>query len=360
MNKITLKDLGYSNYFENNPSSISQKDIMLARIISEHKGLYILRNEVHEFSAKITGKMMFTASSREDYPAVGDWVLTKKSDKNSYVIKEILPRKSILQRKSAGNFDSQIIASNIDVAFIVQSLDRDYSLNRIERYLSLVKTENIKPVIILNKIDLISSVDLDKKIFEIITRFNDVDVYLTSTVTGKGINDLKNSTKQGLTYCLIGSSGVGKSSIINAFLGEDLIKTGKISSRANRGKHVTSSREIFILERGGLLIDTPGMREIGILDAETGIKDVFSEIDEISKGCRFSNCRHINEPDCAVLESVRSEDLDQDVYDNYIKLVKENEHNTMSKLEKRGKDKKIGKFIKTSKKIMKQANHKFH
>ena len=356
MNKIKLEDLGYSDYFENSYSSIGHQDLLPARIIAEHKELYILRNETHEFSAKITGKMMFTASSREDYPTVGDWVLTKKSDKNSYVIKEILPRKTMLQRKSSGGFDSQIIASNIDVAFIVQSPDRDYSLNRIERYLTLVKTGNIKPIIVLNKIDLISDVDLEMKISEIKTRFDNIDVYVTSAVAGKGIEDLKNSIKEGLTYCFIGSSGVGKSSIINTFLGEDLIKIGEISSHANRGKHVTSSREIFILERGGLLIDTPGMREIGILDAETGIKDVFSEIDEMSNGCRFSDCSHINEPGCAVLESVSSEDLDQDVYDNYIKLLKENEYNTMSKVEKREKDKNFGKFIKTSKKIMKKNN----
>ena len=356
MNKIKLKDLGYSDYFENNSSFVSQKDIMPARIISEHKGLYTLRNEGYEFSAKITGKMMFTASYREDYPAVGDWVLTKKSDENSYVIQEILPRKTILQRKSAGNYDSQIIASNIDVAFIVQSLDRDYRLNRIERYLALVKTGNINPIIVLSKIDLVSDVDLEIKISEIKKRFNNIDVYLTSTVTGKGIDDLKNSTKQGLTYCFIGSSGVGKSSIINAFLGEDIIKTGEISSHANRGKHVTSSREMFILESGGLLIDTPGMREIGVLDAETGIKDVFSEIDEISKGCRFSDCSHINEPGCIVLENVSSGDLDKDVYDSYIKLLKENEYNTTSKVDKREKDKNFGKFIKRSKKTMKKHN----
>jgi ribosome biogenesis GTPase / thiamine phosphate phosphatase len=358
MKNIKLKDLGYSDYFENNFSSVSQKDIIPARVISEHKGVYTLRNEAYQFSAKITGKMMFTALSREDYPAVGDWVLTKKSDDNSYVIQEILPRKTILQRKSTGNFDSQIIASNIDVAFIVQSFDRDYRLNRIERYLALVKTGNINPIIVLNKIDLISDLDLEIKISEIKARFNNIDVYLTSTVTGKGIDDLKNNTKKGLTYCFIGSSGVGKSSIINAFLGEDLIKTGEISSHANRGKHVTSSREIFILESGGLLIDTPGMREIGILDAETGIKDVFSEIDEISKGCRFSNCSHINEPGCAVLEKVNSGDLENDVYDNYIKLLKENKYNTMSKVDKRVKDKSFGKFIKKSKKIKKKYGYK--
>lgn len=352
--KIKLKDLGYNDYFENNYSSIVPKNLILARIISEHKGLYILRDETHEFSAKITGKMRFTALSREDYPAIGDWVLTKKKDDKNAVIQEILPRKTVLQRKVVGKSELQIISSNIDIAFIVQSTDRDYSLNRFERYLSLVKSGNIKPVIVLNKIDLISDIELEIKVSEIKTRFHNIDVYITSIITGKGIDDLKSSIKKGLTYCFIGSSGVGKSSIINALMGNDLIETGEIGSYANRGKHITSSREVFILESGGLLIDTPGMREIGILDSDTGIKDTFFEIYEMSKECKFSNCKHINEPSCAVLEAVNSGDLDKDRYDNYIKLLKENEYNTMTKAKKREKDRNFGKFIKTSKKEIKK------
>lgn len=354
MKKIKLKDLGYSDYFENNDHSIDHPDLLPARVMAEHKGSYILRNETLEFSARISGKMRFDATLRADYPAVGDWVLTKKKDEVNYIIKEILPRKTVLQRKSLNGLDLQIIATNIDVAFIVQSPDRDYNLNRIERYLALAKTGNIKPIIVLNKIDLLSDVELEMKMDEIKMRFDDIDIYLTSTVLSNGIDDLKNMTKEGLTYCFIGSSGVGKSSIINVFLGEELIETGEISSHADSGRHITSSRNIYLLESGALLIDTPGMREIGVVEADTGLEDVFSEIDEMAKGCRFSDCRHINEPHCAVLESVHSQTLDQEVYDNYIKLLKENEHYAMSKVEKRVKDKKFGKLIKTSKKTMKE------
>ena len=354
VNKIDLENIGYSAFFDNHYKSTNDKNLTPARIIAEHKEMYVLRNETSELSAKITGKMMFTALSRKDYPAVGDWVLITVLDENQAIIHEILPRRTVLKRKSADNSDIQIIASNIDTAFIIQSPDRDYNLNRFERYITLAESENIKPVIILNKTDLISESNLDMKLFEINNRFKNIDIYATSIITGKGINNLIESIKRGLTYCFLGSSGVGKSSIINMILGTKLIKTAEIGSSTNRGKHITTHRELFILENGGLLIDNPGMREIGILDSETGIKNVFSEIFNLSKNCRYSDCNHICEPGCAVLTAIESGNLDKSKYDNYIKLMKENEYNTMTKLEKREKDKKFGKFIKTTKKQLKK------
>jgi len=352
--KIKLQDIGYGDFFEDNRNSTVDNNLTPARIIAEHKGLYILRNETSEFSAKITGKMMFTASSIEDYPAVGDWVLITIVDVGQVIIRELLPRKTVLIRKSAGKSDTQIIASNIDIAFIIQSPDRDYNLNRFERYLSLAESGNIKPVIVLNKTDLISASDIEIKLDELKTRFKNTDIYTTSTVTGKGIVDFKKNIKPGVTYCFIGSSGVGKSSIINMLISENLIKTGEISSYTNRGKHITTHRELFVLESGGLLIDNPGMREIGVVDSEAGIKNVFSEFHDLSKKCKFSNCTHMNEPNCAILEAINSGTLDKDKYDNYINLLKENEYNTLTKLEKREKDRKFGKFIKTAKKQIKK------
>ena len=349
-----LEDLGYSDFFKNNQTSVMDSSLIPARIIAEHRELYVLRNEISELSAKITGKMMFTASSKEDYPAVGDWVLIRILNKKQAQIHKILPRKTVLKRKSAGKMDVQIIASNIDVAFIIQSPDRDYSLNRFERYFSLAESGKIKPVMVLNKTDLIDEADLEFKISEIKGRFKDTDVYTTSIVTGKGLADLKKDIKKGCTYCFLGSSGVGKSSIINMLIGEDLIKTAEISSHTNRGKHITTHRQLFILENGGLLVDNPGMREIGLLDSDKGIKNVFAEIQELSKLCRFLDCTHRHEPGCAVLDAVGSGDLDESKYDNYVRLVKENEYNTMTKLEKRKKDRKFGKFIKSAKKQLKK------
>ncbi|MBN1384736.1 MAG: ribosome small subunit-dependent GTPase A [Elusimicrobia bacterium] len=350
MKKVKLEDIGYSDFFKSKRESVKDNNITPARITAEHKELYILRNEASEFSAKVTGKMMFTASSREDYPAVGDWVLITIVDKDRAVINKILPRRTVLKRKSAGGTDIQVIAANIDVAFIIQSPDRDYSLNRFERYSALAESGRIKPAVVLNKTDLIDEEDLEFKVSEIKDRFRNSSIYTTSTVTGKGINDLKNDIKKGVTYCFLGSSGVGKSSIINTLAGKELIKTGEISSHTNRGRHITTYRQLVILENGGLLIDNPGMREIGLLDSDTGIKNVFSEIRELSENCRFSDCTHNHEPGCAVLKAVKSGELDKGKYRNYIKLVKENEFNTMSNFEKRQKDRKFGKFIKQTKK----------
>ncbi|MFC2061598.1 ribosome small subunit-dependent GTPase A [Elusimicrobiota bacterium] len=352
--KIELDDLGYTDFFSDSFDPSEKNNLVPARIIAEHREAYVLRNEISEFSAKITGKMKHEASSRKDYPAVGDWVLISLIDKNQVVIQEILPRKTLLARKSAGRTDVQVIASNIDVAFIMQSPDRDYSLNRFERYLSLADSGKIKPVIVLNKTDLISEAELGAKIAEIKDRFKDTDIYTTSAVTGKGIDDLRKSIIKGRTYCFIGSSGVGKSSIVNILLGEDMIKTSEISSHTNRGKHITTHRALFILEKGGLLIDTPGMREIGVLDSDTDIQDVFSEILELAQDCKFSDCTHMHEPGCAILDAVKSGDIDKNKYDNYIKLAKENEFNRMSRLEKREKDRKFGKMCKSAMKDIKK------
>ncbi len=352
--KLSLEDIGYSDFFENHLKNRMDKNLTPARIIAEHKEMYVLRNETSELSAKITGKMMFTALSREDYPAVGDWVLITALNENQASIHEIFPRRTVLKRKAVDNSDIQIIASNVDTAFIVQSPDRDYNLNRFERYITLAESENIQPVLILNKTDLISENDLNTKLSEINKRFKDIQIYAVSTVSGEGMSELTESIKQGLTYCFLGSSGVGKSSIINMILGESLIKTAEISSTTNRGKHITTHRELFILSNGGILVDNPGMREIGILDSKTGIKNVFSEIDDLSINCRYSDCNHTWEPGCAVLQAINSGDLDKNKYNNYLKLKKENEYNTMTTLEKREKDKEFGKFIKKAKKQIKK------
>ena len=353
---IKLEDLGYSEYFQSKSQLSVDTDFSLARIISEHKGRYLLRNEASVLSGKISGKMKFDARYREDYPAVGDWVLIKIISTDHACIYEILPRKTILKRKSANVSEAQVLATNIDTAFIIQAPDRDYSLNRFERYFALAKSGNVTPAIILNKTDLLSKSELEKILSEIKNRFHNTNVYPTSTISDDGLSDLKESIEKGKTYCLLGSSGVGKSSIVNTLMGEFLMDIGEIGERANRGRHITTHRELFLLESGGLLIDTPGLREIGVLDSSVGIKDTFSEIERLSHNCKFPDCTHQHENDCAVLDAVKNGTLDSDKYKNYIKLIKEDAFNSMSSRQKKEKNKTFGKFIKTSKNNSKSLN----
>lgn len=339
-----------------------------ARVISEYKGAYKVKTYPPtgggEFLARVTGKQMFNALSREDYPAVGDWVVVDELSEGQAVIRKVLPRKTIIKRKYSGKEAVQIVATNIDVAFVVESLGRDYNLNRFERYFAIIYDGGIKPVIILNKIDLISKEELDSKLVQIKNRFPGVDVIATSIVESTGINELKNYIRKTClpagrdkTYCFLGSSGVGKSSLINKLLGRNLIKTEDISLYSKRGKHITTNRQMYFLENGGIVIDNPGMREIGITDAAAGINNLFDEITRLSKKCKYKDCTHVNEAKCAVLSAVKSGKIDKDSYLNYLNLKKESEYYSMSDLEKKEKDRKFGKFIKNAKKEIKKYKY---
>ncbi|MBN2479080.1 MAG: ribosome small subunit-dependent GTPase A [Parachlamydiales bacterium] len=355
---MKIDELGYDNFFESNRLKLGLDYSQIARVIAEFKGAYKVKNTEGEYLAKITGKHIFEASCREDYPAVGDWVAITQLDEDNAIIDEIFPRKTVLKRKYCDKNDYQIIATNIDEAFIVESVGRDYNLNRFERYLTLSIDGGIKPVIILNKIDLISSSELNEKLSEIKNRFKDVDVISTSAITNEGLAELRKHIEKGKTYCFLGSSGVGKSSLINNLIGETRIKTGDIGKHTSRGKHVTTSREMYIIENGGVVIDNPGMRQIGITDANTGIACVFDEISELAQKCKFKDCTHTNEPGCEVLNALKTGRLPEEKYSNYIKLKKETEYYEMTKLEKREKNRKTGKFIKNAKKDFKKFKHK--
>jgi ribosome biogenesis GTPase len=326
----------------------------------EYRGAYKIKNPTGEYLAKITGKQMFNASSREDYPVVGDFVAMTDLDGEHATIHNILPRKTILKRQHSdrsrigGKNELQIIAANIDVAFIVESIDRDFSLNRFERYFAIAKDGGVKPVLILNKIDLISKEELDLKLAEIENRFNEAEVIPASSVNEEGLKDLRKYVEKGKTYCFLGSSGVGKSSLINKLLGEGIIKTEEIGLSTGRGKHTTTAREMYFLESGAIVIDNPGVRQVGMADVGSGIDSLFDEITVLAKECKFDDCTHIHEPGCAVLEALNSGNLDAEKYSNYINLKKEAEYYEMTELEKRGKDRQFGKFIKNAKKQLRE------
>jgi ribosome biogenesis GTPase len=353
--KIKLEDLGYGDFFE---SSRGADGLPVARVLSEHKEVYRVKNTDGEYLAKITGKQMFNALSREDYPAVGDWVAITDLGEEQAVIHQILPRKTIIKRKTSGKNDIQVIAANIDVAFIIESVDRDYNLNRFERYFAIAKDGGIIPAIILNKIDLISNEELESRIDQIKNRFGDIDFITTSTVTNEGLDALKAYIVNGKTYCFLGSSGVGKSSLINKLIGKDVIKTSQISTHTDRGRHTTTSREMYFLENGGIVIDNPGMREVGMTDVGDGIDSLFDEITSLARQCKYADCTHIHEPGCAVLSAIKSGQLDEDRYNNYLGLKKEAEYYEMTELEKKQKNRQFGKFVKKAKKQLKRYGHK--
>jgi ribosome biogenesis GTPase len=363
LKNITMEDLGYDIFFESNRQKLRLDNFDVARVIVEHREAYKIKNPNGEYLAKITGSQMFNASSREDYPAVGDWVAATILDPEHAAIHNILPRKTIIKRKrtnksrTGGKDEIQIIATNIDVAFITESIGRDFNLNRFERYFAIANDGGVKPVIILNKIDLISNEELGSKLAEIKNRFNEVEIVPSSSINEEGLGELKKYIEKGKTYCFLGSSGVGKSSLINKLLGENIIKTKSINLRSGRGRHVTTARQMYFLENGGIVIDNPGMREVAMTDAGTGIDGLFDEITALAEECKYADCTHVNQPGCALLAALKAGVLDAEKYANYINLKKEARYYEMNELEKREKDRKFGKFVKKAKQQVKKYKY---
>jgi ribosome biogenesis GTPase len=351
---MKLEDLGYSEFFESSRTGLGLGDYEVARVIAEYKEAYRVKNIAGEWLAKITGRQMFKAKSREDYPCVGDWVAITRRNTAEAVIHKLLPRQTILRRKHSNKSGAQVIGANIDAAFIIESMDRDYNLNRFERYFAMVTEGNIQPVIILNKIDLIPEAELDLKLAQLKERFKDIDVIPISALTGAGLAGLMAYIAKGKTYCFLGSSGVGKSSLINKLLGTDNIKTNAINIVTGGGQHTTASRKMYFLTNGGMVIDNPGMKEIGLTDATAGIDNVFEEIVGLSIKCKYKNCSHISEAGCAVLLALHSGQLDSGKYENYVRLRKEAKYYEMTELEKRRTERKFGRFIKKAKQDLKK------
>ena len=358
MREITLADLGYTASLEAYRKDQKLDAYSVGRVISEHKDRYVVKTDTGEFDAELIGNLRFTAESRNDFPAVGDWVAISEYDEHKALIHSIYPRHSMLERQAVGKSgQKQIIATNIDYGLIVQAVNRDFNINRLERYLIICNAANVEPVIIISKIDLIDESALKKLLDQIDERIKDVPVIAISNLSQIGLDKLADIIKNGKTYCLLGSSGVGKSSLLNNLTGEELMNTGAISQSIDRGKHITSHRELIVLEHGGILIDNPGMREVGIADTTSGLELTFDAIVKLSQNCKFKDCTHINEKGCAILEALEAEEIDKDSYKNYQKLQKEKSHYESSIVEKRKKDKDFGKMIKNIKKDRKRNKY---
>jgi len=352
---MTLAELGYNEDLGIYRQEQNLLSYEIGRVIAEHRERYTVLTEKCELEAEIIGHLRFSATDRSGFPAVGDWVALSVFNENEAIIHAIYTRQSILERQAVGRFgEKQIIATNIDYALIIQAVDRDFNLNRLERYLSISYAGNIEPVIILSKIDLINQDKLTKIINEISQRIRDVQVISISNISRDGIDVLIQYLQKGKTYCFLGSSGVGKSTLINNLSGKVLMKTDAISESTNKGRHVTSHREMHILKSGGILIDNPGMREIGLADSDGGTEATFDIIIKLSSACKFSDCQHIHENGCAVLEAVKNGELDRASYENYLKLERERIHFQSSIAEKRKKDKDFGKMIKNYKQSRKE------
>ncbi len=355
---MTLEDLGYTSKLEKYRIAQNSESFELGRIISEHKERYVVKTDKNEFLAEITGNLRFTASDRGDFPVVGDWVTISVFSDKLAVIHKIIPRKNLIERQSVGKFgEKQPIAANIDFAFIMQSADRDFNLNRLERYLTICYSAKVKPAIILSKTDLISETETRDLLKKLKDRTGNVPVIAISNHTKDGYKKLQSVLKKGKTYCFLGSSGVGKSTLINNLAGKEILKTLTISLSTKKGRHATSHRELMVLESGGILIDNPGMREVGIADTTGGLETTFDTIFNISADCRFTDCTHTHEKDCAVLAAVEKGNLDRATYNNYLKIEKENLRFKMSVAEKRKKDKAFGKICKEGVKKRKQDKY---
>lgn len=334
---MNLIDYGWNDKFEQELEKLKNKEFMPARVVRQEKGYYHIQCEYGEVTAEVSGKFRYNTKSISDFPAVGDWVAVKLiNEGKSAIIYGILPRKSSLTRKApisggrkvreingmkmviGGATEEQVIAANIDVLFFVMALDNDFSIKRMERYLTVGFNSGAIPVIVLNKVDLCT--DLEEKLSEIEKISIGVSVHCISAMKNEGIEALRQYIGIGKTIGLFGSSGVGKSTISNCLLKSDMLMTGEVREKDSKGRHTTTWRELILLPEGGVIIDTPGMREFQVWLDEDELDTKFEDIKILENQCKFSDCRHNKEPGCAIQKALKDGTLSRERYQNYLKL----------------------------------------
>ncbi len=373
---MNLLDLGwndnFSQYFEKYKAEndkLKLQNAVQARISCEHKNLYHIISENGELTAEVSGRFRHEVLSRADFPVVGDWVvISRQENQQNATIHKVLPRQSCFSRKAIlgggpaygmGKTDEQVLVANINSVFLVSGLDGDFNLRRIERYLTIAWDSGAVPVIVLNKADLAENIDeLMEKVEEIAVG---VPILSVSAKTGDGIETLLPYIQKGQTVTLLGSSGVGKSSIINYLLGQELIKIGGLRKSDGRGRHTTTYRELLVLPNGGIVIDTPGMRELQAWSENEGMEKTFGDIDELATNCKFSDCTHQTEPGCAIQIALEDGSLDKKRYNGYLRLQKEMAHLKIRQDQKESRrvsrewDKRVKRYHKDMKELRKKG-----
>lgn len=338
----TLQQLGWKPFFQQQLSLDELSDFHIGRIVEQHRSRIIALSEQGQ-------KILIVTPSTEKI-CVGDWVLFDDDLK----IVRLLERQALFQRKSPGSkLNTQLIASNIDTVMIVSSLNQDFSLSRIERYLAIAKEAQVDPVIVLTKADLCD--DADDRRMQVQKLNSSLSVYALSALAPDDVEQLNLYCRSGQTLAFLGSSGVGKSTLVNSLLGSDEQKTSEIRDDDSKGRHTTTHRALKLLAKGGLLIDTPGMRELQLTDCEQGVNETFAEILELTKQCRFHDCQHVAEPGCAVLAAFDAGVIDARRLTNYQKLLREQAFNNASLREKHSKEKALGKLIHNTQVASRQA-----
>lgn len=350
----SLPQLGWNSEFDVHFKPYSIQGYKVGRVVSEQKQLYRLLTDGGDVLAQVSGKMRFQAAAREDFPAIGDWVIISlHNDGERASIHGILPRQSKFARKTAGTETvEQIVAANIDTVFLVNALNYDFNVRRMERYLTLAWDSGASPVIVLSKADLCSEVA--ERVAEVKEIALGVPVHVISSLTGEGLDQLVSYLEVGKTVAMLGSSGAGKSTMLNYFYGHDIQKVQAVRQGDDRGRHTTTARELVVLPQGGLIIDTPGMRELQLWGSVSGLQDSFSDVEELARQCRFSDCQHEQEPGCAVQGALQEGVMDQARFASYLKLKKELAYlsrkvNQVEALAEKAKWKKIHQLQKTFK-----------